>query len=229
MIIRHVPESGAQRLLLEQGDIDVARSLSAADLRALATNKTIAIEQTMVQGITSLRFNVADPILGHPKVRHAFRYLIDYDGLGRTILEYQGIPRASLVPLGAFGALDKKAGQPFKLDLVRAKQLITEAGYPNGFSKKLILSANDFNPLVAQHVQANAAKIGITLELEQMADANLLTRGRARDFQMLLANAGGAALSRCERHVSPRAPSTRTTVRRRSWCSISAGGCPGRI
>ena len=89
---------------------------------------------------------MSDPILGHPKVRHAFRYLIDYDGLGRTILEYQGIPRASLVPLGAFGALDKKAGQPFKLDLARAKQLITEAGYPNGFSKKLILSANNFNP-----------------------------------------------------------------------------------
>ena len=50
VIIRHVPESGAQRLLLEQGDIDVARSLSAADLRALATNKAIAIEQTSMHG-----------------------------------------------------------------------------------------------------------------------------------------------------------------------------------
>ena len=230
VIIRHVPESGAQRLLLEQGDIDVARSLSAADLRALATNHTIAIEQTALQGQTYLGFNTSDPILRHPKVRQAFRYLIDYDGLGRTILEYQGIPRASLVPLGAFGALDKKGGQPFKLDLVRAKQLITEAGYPNGFSKKLILSANDFNPLLAQHVQANAAKIGVTLELEQMAGANLLTRGRARDFQMLLASAGGAAIPPDAYSSRSRAtPSTRTTARRRSWCSISAGGCPGRI
>ena len=110
VIIRHVPESGAQRLLLEQGDIDVARSLNAADLRALATNHKIAIEQTLMQGNRYLAFNTSDPILSHPKVRHAFRYLIDYDGLGRTILEYQGVPRASLVPLGAFGALDKKAG-----------------------------------------------------------------------------------------------------------------------
>ena len=135
-----------------------------------------------MQRMEALAFNVADPILSHPKVRQAFRYLIDYDGLGRTILEYQGIPRASLVPLGAFGALDKTAGQPFKLDVARAKQLITEAGYPNGFSKKLILSANGPAPLVAQHVQANAAKVGIQLELEQMADANLFTRTRARDF-----------------------------------------------
>ena len=142
VIIRHVPESGAQRLLLEQGDIDVAQSLSAVDLRALATSPTIAIQQTPLQRNEFLSFNVSDPVLGHPKVRHAFRYLIDYEGLGRTVLEYQGTPRASLVPLGAFGALDGKAGQPFRLDLARAKQLIAEAGYPNGFSKKFILSAN---------------------------------------------------------------------------------------
>ena len=145
-------------------------------------------------------------------MRHAFRYLIDYDGLGRTVLEYQGIPRASLVPLGAFGALDKTAGQPFKLDLARAKQLITEAGYPNGFSKKLILSASDFYPLLAQHIQANAAKIGITLELEQMADANLPVAG-ARGISR-------SCWPAIRQHIpmrtpwSPATPSTPTTARR---------------
>ena len=61
VIIRHVPESGAQRLLLEQGDIDVARSLSAADLRAVALNKTIAIEQTVMQASGIWAFNASDP------------------------------------------------------------------------------------------------------------------------------------------------------------------------
>ena len=41
VLIRHVPESGAQRLQLEKGDIDVGRLLSADDLKALATNKEI--------------------------------------------------------------------------------------------------------------------------------------------------------------------------------------------
>ena len=185
VIIRHVPESGAQRLLLEKGDIDVARLLNTDDLKALAQNPAIHVETTVMHGYGYLAFNGSDPILGKPLVREAFRYLIDYEGLGKTILEYQGNPRASLVPEGAFGALDAKEGQPFKLDLDKARALITEAGFPNGFTKKFIVSANNIAPVVAQHVQANAAKVGIKLELEQMADANLFTRARSRDFEVL--------------------------------------------
>ena len=184
VIIRHVPESSAERLLLEKGDIDVARLLNTDDLKALSSNPDIHIEQTVMHGFSYFAFMASDPILGNPKVRLAFRYLIDYDGLGKTVLQYQGAPRASLVPEGAFGALDKEEGQPFKLDLDKAKALLTEAGYPNGFSKKLILSANNISPAIAQHLQANAAKVGIALALEQMADANLFTRVRSRDYDI---------------------------------------------
>jgi peptide/nickel transport system substrate-binding protein len=186
VIIRHVPESSAQRLLLEKGDIDVARLLNTDDLRALSANPAVKIEQTVMHGFSYLSFNSQDPILGKAKVREAFRWLIDYDALGKSILEYQGSPRASLVPEGAFGALDKKEGQPFRLDVEKAKALLAEAGFPNGFTKKLILSANSIGPAIAQHIQANAARAGIKLELEQMADANLFTRARARDFDVLL-------------------------------------------
>jgi len=186
VIVRHVPESSAERLLLEKGDIDVARLLTTDDLKALEVNKDVRIEQTVIQGMSYIAINTVDPILSNPKVREAFRYLVDYDALASSILPYQGTPRASLVPDGAFGALDRNAGQPFKLDLARAKQLITEAGYPNGFTKKLILSANSISPAIAQHVASNAAKVGITLELEQMADANLFTRGRNREFELQL-------------------------------------------
>src|SRR6202022_1904937 len=58
VIIRHVPESGAQRLLLEQGDIDVAQSLSSPDLRALAMSPTIAIRQPPLLRNEFLSFNV---------------------------------------------------------------------------------------------------------------------------------------------------------------------------
>jgi len=184
VIIRHVPESGGQRLQLEKGDIDVGRLLSSDDLKALAANKDMHVEQTVMHGYSYFAFNVGDPILSNPKVRLAFRYLVDYEGLEKTVMAFQGKARNSLVPIGAFGALNEKDGLPFKLDLDMAKKLLTEAGYPNGFTKKYILSANQFNPAVAQHIQANAAKVGIKLDLEQMADANLFTKMRAREFEI---------------------------------------------
>ncbi|MDP3315283.1 MAG: ABC transporter substrate-binding protein [Devosia sp.] len=186
VILRHVPERAAQRLMLEKGDIDVARLLNTDDLRALAKNKDVEVVTTVMHGYSYLAFNAQDPVFSNPKVRAAFRWMIDYQGLGTTVLEYQGAPRASLVPQGAFGALDEKEGQPFKLDLERAKALLAEAGYAGGMTKKFIHSANNISPQIAQHVQANAAKVGVTLQLEQMADAQLFTRARSRDFEVLL-------------------------------------------
>jgi len=68
----------------------VARLLNTDDLKALEANKDIHIEQTLMQGTTYMGLSTNDPILGNPKVREAFRYLIDYDGLASTILPYKG-------------------------------------------------------------------------------------------------------------------------------------------
>lgn len=187
IIIRHVPEAAAQRLQLEKGDLDVAKLLTSEDLEALQKNPDVKTMVTPVAGYDYLALNTTDPILGNPKVREAFRYLIDYQGLGQTVMKWWGVPRATMVPLGSFGALSKEEGMPFKLDLDKARQLLTEAGYPNGFSKKMILSANSpFDPPIAQHIQANAAKVGIKLELEQLAQATLFSRGRSREFEVEL-------------------------------------------
>jgi len=90
------------------------------------------------------------------------------------------------VPIGAFGALSREEGAPFRLDLDKAKQLLTEAGYPNGFSKTLMLLANTPNPALAQHIQANAAKVGINLKLETLPEGTLFSKHRARDFEIAL-------------------------------------------
>ena len=75
VIIRHVPESGAQRLLIEKGDIDVARLLNSDDLKALEGKKDVRVERTAMHGYIHLMFNTTDPAFADPRVRMAFRYL----------------------------------------------------------------------------------------------------------------------------------------------------------
>ena len=185
-IIRHVAEAQAQRLLLEQGDIDVARDLGAEDLRDLAEEPDIIVKTTSKHQLYYTGFNSANPEFADDKVRLAFKYLVDYDGLAETVMKYLGVPRASVVPLGAFGALDEAEGQPFSLDLDKAKELLTEAGYPDGFTARLFVGTLPYVAAVAQHVQENAAKVGITLEIEQMANAQLFSAFRGREFDMTM-------------------------------------------
>jgi len=118
------------------------------------------------------------------KVREAFYKAIDIELIKTRVMRGLSTPSALMIAPQLF-KLSGDFTRP-KFDPDGAKKLLTEAGYPDGFSKKLILSANDIFPAIAQHVATNAAKVGIKLELEQMADANLFTRGRNRDFEVQL-------------------------------------------
>jgi peptide/nickel transport system substrate-binding protein len=133
-----------------------------------------------------ITFNMQDPVLANAKVRQAIKYLIDYDGLEKTVMKYEGRVRQSLVPMGAFGALSYEEGKPFKLDLDKAKQLLAKAGYPNGFEKELIVGNAFPYPDLAQHLQANAAKVGIKLDVVTMAYGQMISRHRSRHFEMTM-------------------------------------------
>lgn len=182
IIIRHVAEAGTQRLLLTQGDVDIARDLTPEDLRDMEKAKDIDLVQTLKPSLFYWGFNNSSPIFSNDKVRLAMRYLVDYDGLAKTVMAYIGEPRASFVQLGAFGALDKKEGQPFKLDPEKAKALLAEAGYPNGFEASMIIGTHPYAAPIAQHVQQNAAKIGVKIKIERMANAQLFSKVRGREF-----------------------------------------------
>jgi peptide/nickel transport system substrate-binding protein len=183
VLIKHVAEAGTQRLMLGQGDVDVARDLTPEDLKDFETSKDVSVAKVLKPQLFFWTFNTTEGPFGNEKVRLAMRYLIDYDGLGKTVMTNLGVPRASFVQIGAVGALDEKEGQPFKLDLDKAKALLTEAGYPDGFTAKLIFGTLQHSAPLAQSVQQNAAKVGVKLTLERMSNAQLFAKVRGRDYE----------------------------------------------
>ncbi|WP_017196595.1 ABC transporter substrate-binding protein [Bartonella birtlesii] len=185
ILIRHVSEPGTQRLLLQKHDIDVARDLIPEDLVDLQAKTDIKVERMLEPTMMYWGFNTTNPIFSNEKVRLAMRYLIDYEGLGKGVLKGVGIPRASFIPFGNFGALDEKEGQPFKLDLQKAKQLLTEAGYPKGFKANFLVGSSHYALPIAQSLQDNAKKVGVNLKVERLAGTLLFSKVYARAFDTI--------------------------------------------
>ena len=186
VLIRHVAEAGTQRLLLEQGDVDVARNLSPEDIAELAQRDDIVVSQVLTPQMYYLSMNNSHPAFEDARVRLAMRYLIDYQGLGDSVMEGVGVPRASFVPIGVAGALSEEEGQPFSVDIDRARELLAEAGYADGLTVSMLIGSHAISSTVAQNIQENATQAGVTFNIEQMANAQLFARHRARDFDTLL-------------------------------------------
>ncbi|WP_332065966.1 ABC transporter substrate-binding protein, partial [Bartonella sp. CB189] len=182
ILIRHVAESGTQRLLLQKQDIDVARNLTPEELADMQATTDVKVEKILVPSIMYWGFNMTKPIFANEKVRLAMRYLIDYESLAKTTLKGVAVPRASFLPIGTLGALDEKEGQPFKVDLKKAKQLLTEAGYPNGFDTTVIVGTSSLALEIMQSIQDNAAKVGVNLKIERLGGAQLFSKVYARSF-----------------------------------------------
>ncbi|MBX4335132.1 ABC transporter substrate-binding protein [Bartonella raoultii] len=193
IVVQHVADSASQRLLLEKGDVDIARDLSSEDILDIEKQGgPVKIVRVLRPQIIYLSLNNKHTPFSNEKVRLALRYLVDYQGLGKTVLKGIGVPRATYMSLGIPGALDEKEGLPFKLDLKKAKQLISEAGYPHGFKADLLVGSLTYMSSVAQSIQANARKIGIELNIEKMAQNQLLSRVRGGNYDTAIMGWGSA-------------------------------------
>lgn len=187
VIYRHMKESSAQRLALEAGDIDVARNLEPNDLDAIASNPDLTTASAPKGTIYYISLNQKNETLAKPEVRQAFKYLVDYDALGSTILKGIGEIHQTFLPDGDLGYLDEN---PYKLDVAKAKELLEKAGLKDGFSVTMDVRVGQPTTGMAESIQQTAAQAGIKIELIPGDGKQTLTKYRARNHDIYIGQWG---------------------------------------
>jgi peptide/nickel transport system substrate-binding protein len=187
VITRHIAEAATQQLLIEQGDIDVARNLGPDQVAALDGNPDIVVKSVPKGAIYYLGLNQKNEYLAKPEVRQALKYLVPYQALADTVLEGAAEVHQAFLPSGFLGALEDT---PFSLDVERAKELLAEAGLEDGFS--VTMDVRSISPVteMAQAIQAVWAEAGIDLELIPGDGAQTLTKYRARNHDIYIGRWG---------------------------------------
>src|SRR6185312_11327375 len=93
------------------------------------------------------------------RVRRALNRAVDVPALLQTVYAGRGVRAAGSLPPGIAGYDSTRA--PYSYDPAAAKQLLTEAGYPNGFSVKLWRTPRAELARLAQSIQQNLAEVGV--------------------------------------------------------------------
>ena len=187
VIYRHIKESSTQRLLLEKGDADIARNLTPQDLDALAANKEVKTTATPKGTVYYFGLNQKNPNLAKPEVREAFKWLVDYDAIGKTLIKNIGVVHQNFLPLGLLGASKEN---PYKLDVAKARALLAKAGLPNGF--KVTIDMRTVQPVqgITEAVQQTLKLAGIELEILPGDGKQTLTKYRARTHDIYVGSWG---------------------------------------
>jgi glutathione transport system substrate-binding protein len=139
-----------------------------------------------------LIFNNTSKVFSDPRVRQAVAYAIDRQAVIDTAFNGRGYPIWGMAMPQQSIAYDPKFDNYFKLDVEKAKALLTEAGYPNGFKARLLSTSQfAFHQQTAVVVKAELAKIGIDLELDLPDWATRLQKNGKGDYDLLVVGTAG--------------------------------------
>lgn len=182
VITRHVQESASQRLLLEAGDIDVARNLNPEDMASVDANGDLNMYAALSGQLMYFSFNQKHPQLSNPKVVQAMKYLIDYEGMQNSFLKGDWAVHQNFLPATYMGSVNEN---PYSLNVEKAKALLAEAGV-DGFEFEVGVREAQERIEIAQSLQNTLAEAGIKMKITVGTAKQVLTRYRARELDAYL-------------------------------------------
>ena len=102
-------ESATQQLLLQKGDIDIARNLTGDQLAAVKNDPNIKFQSYPKSTLWYMGLNTKNEFLAKKEVRQAMKYLVDYEGLQKTMFNGTGVIHQTFLPDGQLGADNENA------------------------------------------------------------------------------------------------------------------------
>jgi len=192
VIVREVPSAGNRRALLERGDADISFDLPPKDFDEIARAGKLKVVGIPVENAMAyVGMNVKTPPFDNVKVRQAVAYAIPYDKIMDVAAYGRGIKLYGAATNQPTGAWPQPI--PYKTDPTRAKALLSEAGFPNGFETTLSFDQgfSTVNEPMAVLLQESLAAINIKAAINKVPGANWRGALLKKDMPLILNAFGG--------------------------------------
>lgn len=157
-------EPSVMNLAIQSGQVDMVNPLPPIFTQVLKNNSKVTLLQGKGASVFWLSLNTKLKPLTDVRVRQALNYATDQKALVSSLLRGYGQPANSPLAPADFGYDAAAPGYPY--DVAKAKQLLSDAGYPNGITISVASQEPDSN--IVQALQGMWAKAGVTLKIMQM-------------------------------------------------------------
>jgi peptide/nickel transport system substrate-binding protein len=154
IIVRPILEDAARIAALQAGEVDMIAPIPHVRIADLKRNDKLVIKTIPAPRIFHVTIDVRKPPFDNVKVRQALNYAVDANAIVKSLYFGYGTRLATVVDKGALG-YDPKV-QPYPFDPKKAKELLAEAGFPNGFEAEF----DSFTGSIADHAKPAEAIVG---------------------------------------------------------------------
>jgi peptide/nickel transport system substrate-binding protein len=181
VIFRAIPESANRTQLIRAGEIDHAGQVSYSEFISLEEEGVVQTFRSPIVNFDIMYLNFAYEPFADPLVREAISMALDREAM--VAAAYQGVsfPAVSFIDSNLPGP-KVPPEEEFKYDPVAAEQLLTDAGYPDGFAFELVAHTGRPGPQaepLAILIKDNLGEIGIDVTINPVASSADFNAGRS--------------------------------------------------
>lgn len=178
-VIKMVTEEATRRQMVESGEADIATSITTQSAEALENAQGLSMEIIPSARNVIAFFNMQKAPLDNKAARQALAYAFPYDDVINHLKmgKYGALPTDPIAPASMRGATESL---PYSYDLDKAKALLEEAGYADGFEVVVTCdSGYDESRTMLEMWKSELDKIGVTLDIQVNSWDSVYSRAKS--------------------------------------------------
>lgn len=191
MVLRAITESTSRTIELESGAVDLILDPPGSDVNRLEANSKLKVIRKPGQLVYHMGFNLDVKPFNDPKVRQALNIAVNRPGMAKVVYRGNAVPA-----VGPWTSAVKYAPTDvpeIEYDLKKAKALLKEAGYPDGFKTMIWVPDRKEQGDMATILQSEYRKIGIDMEIKVYEWGAYIEALKARDHALYIMGWSGGA------------------------------------
>ena len=187
LIFSITPDSAVRWAKLQKGECHVMPYPNPADLDAMRKDSNVQVLEQAGLNVGYLAYNTTKKPFDDVRVRKAINMAMDKNAIVSAVYMSTGVPAINPIPPSMWAY--NKSIKDDAFNPAEAKKLLAAAGYPNGFTTDLwaMPVQRPYNPnakRIAELMQADLAKIGVTAEIKSFEWGEYRKRMQAGEHQM---------------------------------------------